>query len=471
MLFNRKAKEEFNIEDITSGEMRKMTERCAAIYRGKPEWVNENDHIRTINFAKAVCAETARLATLQLKIDIEGGARAEWIQGQMNAVMFKIREWVEYGAALGTVILKPNGESIDIYKPDEFMVTDCKNGEIIGVVFCNRDVDASGRRFYTRLEYHHMLPNRQYLIKNVCYVGATENDTSKRVPIDDTPWAGMWEETIGDNIDRPLFGVLKMPNANNVDVDSPLSLPVFADAIQELKDLDIAYSRSVKEIIDSKRTVLLDSDRLMATGGKLSNTAAGLEHRRELFGLPDYVKTVSGDGQNTFYQEINPTLQTDARLTGINALLSQIGYKIGFSNGYFVFNEKTGFATATQVESEQARTIQFIEDVRTRIKVCLYDVIYAVNAFGDFMLDSSLYPAEDFYESIYTNEDERKIHIHFGSIYTNFAEDRSRAYQLTLGNFYPKEYYLHMYEGLSEKEARRLVAAASPKQPALFAEE
>lgn len=471
MLFKSKAKEEFNIEDIASGEMRKMIERCAAIYRGKPDWVDENDHIRTINFAKAVCSETARLATLQLKIDIEGGAMAEWIQQQINAVIFKIREWVEYGSALGTVVLKPNGESIDMYKPDDFIVTDCKNGEIIGIVFYNHDVDETGKKFYTRLEYHHMLPNRQYEIKNVCFVGSSENDMNKRVSIEETPWAGMWEETIGDNIDRPLYGVLKMPNANNVDVDSPLSLPIFADAIQELKDLDIAYSRNAKEIIDSKRTVLLDSDRLLPTGGKVANTAAGFERQRDALGLPDYVKNVYGDGQDNFYEEINPTLNTDTRLTGINALLSQIGYKIGFSNGYFVFNEKTGFATATQVESEQSRTIQFIEDIRNRIKACMYDVVYAVNVFGDYMLDSRLYPAEEFLESIYTDEDERKIHIHFGPIYSNFAEDRQRAYQLTLGNFYPKEYYLHMYEGLSVEEAERLVKEATPKEPTLFGEE
>lgn len=471
MLFKNKAKEEFKVENITSEEMARLIERCADIYRGKPEWVNLDEHIKTINFAKAICAETARLATIQLKIDIDGGARAEWLQKQAYGIMFKLREWVEYGCAYGTVIMKPNGETVDLYKPDEFEVTDCKNGEIVGAVFYNHDIDETGKKHYTRLEYHHLLPNRRYWVKNVCFVGNSKNDTSKRVSIDQTPWAGMWEETVGENIDRPLFGVLKMPNANNIDVDSPLSLPIFADAIQELKDLDIAYSRNAKEIIDSKRTVLLDSDRLLPTGGKVANTAMAFERQKDLMGLPDYVKNVFGDGQSDFYQEINPSLQTDTRLTGINALLSQIGYKIGFSNGYFVFNEKTGFATATQVESEQARTIQFIEDIRTRIKACLYDVIYACNAFGDYTLDSHLYPAEEFLESIYTDESQRKIHIHFGSIYSNFAEDRSRAYQLTLGNFYPKEYYLHMYEGLSEEEAKKLVAEAQPKTPTLFATE
>jgi len=31
-------------------------------------------------------------------------------------------------------------------------------------------------------------------------------------------------------------------------VDSPLGIPIFTDAMQELRDLDIAYSRNSKEI-------------------------------------------------------------------------------------------------------------------------------------------------------------------------------------------------------------------------------
>ena len=47
---------------------------------------------------------------------------------------------------------------------------------------------------------------------------------------------------------RPLFGIIRTPQANNIDVDSPLGIPIFTDAMQELRDLDIAYSRNSKEI-------------------------------------------------------------------------------------------------------------------------------------------------------------------------------------------------------------------------------
>ena len=99
-----------------------------------------------------------------------------------------------------------------------------------------------------------------YAITNRCYVGSSKNDNGKPIEISKTPWSELLEESFIQNVESPLYGVLKMPHANNVDVDSPMGLPIFSDAIEELKDLDIAYSRNAKEILDSKRTELLDSD-------------------------------------------------------------------------------------------------------------------------------------------------------------------------------------------------------------------
>ena len=454
MIFRSKAKEEFNIEPIISQSMEDMIQKCFAIYQGKPYWLDDADHIKTINFAKAVCSETARLAMLGTKITIDGSARAEWLQKQIDNVYFRIREWVEYGCAYGTVILKPNGKGIDLVVPGNFIVTDIENGEISGVVFVNQET--VGKKYYTRLEYHRFI-NDVYAITNRCYVGDSANDTSKRIDIAKTPWSDLLEESFIQNVDGPLYGVLKMPHANNVDVDSPMGLPIFSDAIEELKDLDIAYSRNSKEILDSKRTVLLDSDRLLPSGGKVAQTGLYFKNQRDQMGLPDYIKNVYGNGTEDFYQEINPQLNTDTRLSGLNALLSQIGYKIGYSNGYFVFNESTGIQTATGVEAEQQRTIQFIKDVRDKVEGCLDRVIYALNVFADLY---DLAPV-GVYEAIYS----------FGDITYNLEEDKATWWKYVISNKAPAWMYFVKFEGMSEEDAKAMVAEATPKEPSLFGSE
>lgn len=460
MLFRSRVEDDFNIEAITSETMDKAIDLYQRIYKWNPPWVDGDDNISTINFAKAICSETARLATLAIGVNVDGSARAEWIQAQIDKIYFQLRHWVEYGCAYGTIILKPNGNTVDMFSPDRFIVTAQKNGEIAGVVFISQEQDASAKKWYTRLEYHRFMDDGLYAVSNRCYVGYSSSDMGKPVDIKLTPWPELMEDAYITDLEKPLFGVFRTPQANNIDVDSPLGIAVFADAIEELKDLDIAYSRNAKEILDSKRTVLLDSDRLLPnTGTRVNNTLSGFNKAKDDMKLPDYVKAVYGTGgiEKPFYEEINPTLQTDMRMSGINALLGQIGYKCGFSNGYFVFNEKQGFSTATQVEADQQRTIQFIKDVRDKLESCLDGLIYALDKFADLY---SLAPVGA-YEVTYD----------FGDITYNEDEDRARWYGYVVAGKIPFWYFLMKFEGFSEEEAKAIEKQARPKEPTLYGEE
>lgn len=468
MIFASKAREDFKVESISSANMENFIQKTAAVYHGKPYWIDEENGIRTINFAKSICSETAKLTTLGLSILIEGDSdRVKAIQKQIDEAKANIRQWVEYAGAYGTVVIKPNGQTIDVVLPSKYIVTDQSNGKITGIVFVNQEVSEDGKVFWTRLEYHRFV-NELYLITNKCYKGTSENDLSKPVDIKETPWNNLEEETGIENLDSPLYGVLKMPNANSIDVDSPLAMPLFSDALEELKDLDIAYSRYTEEIDESRRTVLLDSDRLIPIKGSLPTQVNTWDNARKEMQLPKFVRNILGNDAGDFYQEINPTLNTEERLKGVNALLSQIGFKCGFSNGYFVFNESKGLVTATQVTADQARTIQLIDDIRINLDACMIDVIKAINVFEDLYGTTGHLEIPD---TISTDDIDRVIHLHFTPIYTNAEEDRQRMMALTDKNYLPKWYYLHNYEGFSEEEAKALTEEATPKEEGLFSVE
>ena len=454
MIFRSKAKEDFQIESIVSDGWEKYVSTCVSVYSGTPYWVDEKNGIKTINFAKALCSETARLAMLGTKITIDGSARAKWLQEQIDAVYYKLRQWVEYGCAYGTIALKPNGKSVDLILPGKYIVTDQNNGDITGAVFVNQKTSADGKRYYTRLEYHRYTEDGLYMITNRCYVGSSENDMKEVIDIAATPWSDLAEEVAIENAEKPLFAIFKMPHANNVDIDSPMGMPLIWDALEELKDLDVAYSRNSEEIFDSAKIILLDSDRLVPSGGIVAKTAATFEKTREEMNLPKYVKNVYGNGQEDFYKEINPQLNTDTRLTGINALLSQIGYKVGYSNGYFVFNESTGIQTATGVEAEQQRTIQFIKDIRDQLEKCIGGLVYALNAFADLY---NLAPVGRY-----------EVVCDFGDITYNREEDRARWWGYVSQGRVPAWMYFVKFEGMSEEDARAMVEEAQPKKPKLF---
>ena len=455
MIFASRAKEEFNITAVTSDAMGRIVQECGRVYGGVPDWVDAEDHIKTINFAKTICAETAALTTLAVGIQIDGSPRADYLQGIIDSVYYMLRHWTEYTCAYGTIILKPNGESLDLIMPEDYIVTALDGEKITGAVF--KDKAADQKKYYTRLEYHRFEDDGVYYITNRCFAGETPNDPGKAIAIEDTPWKGLKEEVGIQGLDRPLFGVFRTPGANNVEIGSGMGLPVFYNALEELKDLDVAYSRISKEITDSKRTVLLDSDRLLPTGGRVTNTHGAFQAMREAMGLPDYVKNVYGDGQTSFYQEINPSLNTGERLTGLNALLSQIGFKCGFSDGYFVFDEKTGMITATQVESDDRRTIQSIKDMRDKLESCIDDVVYAANAFADLY---GLAPAGSY-----------EITYDFGDIVYNREDDKIRWWQYVIAGKVPAWYYFVKFEGFTEDEAKALTSDETLKGPRLFENE
>ncbi len=124
MLRKSRMKEEFNIEPITSEQMEAWVNECINIYQGNPSWLDPEDGIDTVNFAKAICSEVARLTTLGIGIKVDGSARATWLQEQIDKVYFQLRHWVEYGCADGTILLKPNGDTIDLYQFGQFEVAD-----------------------------------------------------------------------------------------------------------------------------------------------------------------------------------------------------------------------------------------------------------------------------------------------------------------------------------------------------------
>ena len=54
VLLNGKLKQEFQIEPVISQEVENLVTRCMNAYRGTPDWIDDKDHIKTINFAKAL---------------------------------------------------------------------------------------------------------------------------------------------------------------------------------------------------------------------------------------------------------------------------------------------------------------------------------------------------------------------------------------------------------------------------------
>lgn len=469
-LWQKEAQDKFGVETIESDVMKAALNDWVNIYQGKPDWTlpddNGNIDIESFNFAKKLCNETARLTTLALGITVEGSARAEWINGFMESYIARMKnEECEKACAFGYIILKPNGEGIDYVMPWNFCPTHATDGKVDGGIFFDHYHEPGDKWYYTRLEWQRFEDVSEdvciFRITNKTYKANGANGIGQECNIKETVWANLQEDVAYENIEQPLFSIFKMPLSNNIDMSSPLGVSIFSNAQKELKSLDIAWTRLEDEIFDSQKQVLL-GDALIDEPGKpvrSKYTANGVVDKTGKT-MPRYVRIIPGSTLGDEYHEINPTLQTADRLSGIDHFLNLVGVKCGYSTGQFVLNGRTGHVTATQVESDDRETIQYIKQIRDSFQSATDGLIYALDKYADIY---SLAPV-----GVY------EVNYDFGDITYNWEEDRARHWQyVTLGK-YPLWMYYVKFEGMSEYEAKAVAAETKTEnepQEGLFGEE
>ncbi len=475
-LFKTSAEKEFNVDIISSDLMEMAQIEWQNIIKGRPYWKSEN--VRTIDFAKFLCYYTSKKTCLDLNVTISGSNRADYINQCVRAMIQKsIRDKVEDACGVGGIILKPNGTynpagAIDYVMPGSFAVTEKNsNGDILGVIFIDRQI--KGDDYYTRLEYQHFTSTgddgentgRTYTIENKAFKSRGSDSLGRSIKLTDVPeWKDIPVSITISNVEKPLFGYFKMPYNNTIDYASPEGVAVFANCIEELHDLDVAWSRKGDEVDDSQHITFLDENALMKRD-KNTGDKARVE-------LPRFVKGLKRgvDAQNTI-DEHTPTMLTEQRVKDINSILSMISTKAGFSQGQFVLDRKTGIATATEIESDDSETVETITDIRNALKTAIKDLIYALDKYCDvfFNMPSGYVNALD--EDV-ADEDV----FYFKDLLASFEQDRTRAYQLVLNGVYSKRKYLKEYEGFNDKEvddmfAEREEEDAKNKKEGLFGDD
>lgn len=469
-LWQKEAQEKFGVETIESDVMKVALTDWVNIYQGKPSWAqpdkNGNIDIESFNFAKKLCNETARLTTLALGITVEGSVRADWINGFMESYIARMKnEECEKACAFGYIVLKPNGKGIDYVMPWDFCPTHATDGKVDGGIFFDHYHEPWDKWYYTRLEWQRFenvsKDVRIFRITNKTYKATGANGIGQECNIKETIWAGLQEDVAYENIEQPLFSIFKMPLSNNIDMSSPLGVPIFSNAQKELKSLDIAWTRLEDEIFDSQKITFL-GDMLIDEPGKpvRSRFTPGGAVDKTGKALPRHVRILPGTSEGDEYHEVNPALQTADRLSGIDHFLNLVGVKCGYSTGQFVLNGRTGHVTATQVEADDRETIQYIKQIRDSFQTATDGLIYALDKYADIY---NLAPV-----GVY------EVNYDFGDITYNWEEDRARHWQyVTLGK-YPLWMYYVKFEGMSEEEAKAVAAEAKTEnetQEGLFGEE
>lgn len=459
MFLRREAKDVFGVEVNQSAVMDTLIRTWGDVASGNPPWLDGDDDITTINFGQFIADVASGLVTLDIGVSLPDSSRGQHLQSMVDYLLTKLDGRVSQALCNAGLMLKPNGENIDYFAPGSFLPTAWdSNGNITGCMFAEKK--HIGKYVYTKYEYHRfetLGEGRAYMISNRAFRSVSENGKGDPCELTAVPeWAGLAEDIAIQNVEAPLFAYFGNPKPNYFDAGSPLKTPIWANCLEELRDLDIAWSRKSTEVEDSKHMTFVPEQAIVYA------QQHDVKLPRFMKGLQLGVGTV-GDGK---VDEHVATLLTEQRISDINATLAMISTKCGFDQGFFVMNEKTGVVTATQVEADDRRTIQTIKNIRDPLKEAILRVLYAANVFTDLYTDV---PAEEWSRSYAALKE--AVVFNFGDITYNYEEDKASWWKYRLQGDVPAWMYYTRFEGMSEDEAKEMIEQAAGNAPAFFEEE
>lgn len=177
----------------------------------------------------------------------------------------------------------------------------------------------------------------------------------------------------------PMFQIFKPNIANNINIDSPLGISIFANAIDEMEGVDLAYDGFCNEMRNGKLKTFVDK--------KLTKIVEG--QQKPVFDNRDTFFYQIGNGNDDTkkpFEFYAPTLRVTDYFNGINNALNLFSAKVGFGANHYRFDQN-GVSTATQVISENSEMFRVLK----KHEIILNDVIigvcralmYICNTFGN----------------------------------------------------------------------------------------
>lgn len=333
------------------GDVRKFHEY--SVYNG----VSVTKHRRySMGMAKKICEDWANLL-LSEKVAIKAGSYEKRLEALLDRNNFRVRgnQLVELAFALGTgAFVEYMGEEreivIDYVRADMIYPLSWDNGDVTECAFASTRVVDGRERIY--LQIHRTGkpdgepaedPDRYYIENR--YLDA---ESGKELEIPE----GI-EAVAGTGYEKPLFQILTPNICNNIDLDSPLGVSVYANSIPQLKGCDLIYDSYVNEFVLGRKRVLVPismAKRMMQEEG---------------------VQMPAFDPNDTVFYQMPGDRQADLKLTevdmsiraqehelGIQRSLDLLSLKTGMGTGRYQFDSSGGAKTATEVISDKSDLYQ-----------------------------------------------------------------------------------------------------------------
>lgn len=362
------------------------------IYNGN---VKRKQHRYTMNMAKEISEDWSDILwSEKCKISMKDDASQDQFDELVNDLDLYtiINQCLEKSGALGTESAVVS--VYDLVENEDTMVLDVSEGKsridlvdvdwIYPLTWNNKGITecAFGSVEYKKgiryviLSVHKIADDGNYHIYNHLFRDTNGNLTEITEQMD-----AIKDFNTGSDI--KWFAIFKPLLTNNLFNNSPFGIPHYANAIDNLKAVDICFDELKNEIQNGRRRTFARADMFNYDDGtqKLVFDPADVT----IYQLPkdatkdDLIQTDSDD------------LRTDKQIETLNINLNMLGNKVGLGQNFFHFNGIT-LNTATAVVSSNSALFRRKKKLEVGYESAIYDLVkalcYASSEFGKYNINT-----------------------------------------------------------------------------------
>ena len=323
----------------------------------------------SLKMAKKVCEDWANLLLTEKTTIIADRKDANEFIGKVltdNRFLSNANNLIEKTFALGTgaIAVKINNGEIRL----DYITADC----IIPISYDNRGINEvafvstfnkKGKE-YTYLEIHLKNSDGNYVIKNEFF-----DDCFNKVRLfDDVP------PEVETNSPTPCFVIFKPNVTNNIDLASPMGVSVYANSVDILKGVDLAYDNLCTDFFLGGKMVMMNES-IVAKEQNGERRAPQFSKKRLFMSLGDSVI----DGK--MYEEYNPQLRVDENVKGVQNQLNYLSSKCGLGETFYNF-EASPKRTATEVVYSNSTLFRNVRKHENMLEDALKNLANAILSAG-----------------------------------------------------------------------------------------
>lgn len=182
---------------------------------------------------------------------------------------------------------------------------------------------------------------------------------------------------------KKWFSVFRPLLTNNIYKNNPFGIPHFANAIDNLKAVDICFDALKNEVKDGRRRTFVRADMFNYDDGSQKLVFDPTD--TTVYQLP------KGATKDDLIQSDSDDLRTDKQIATLNIELNLLGNKVGFGENHYHF-DGTNLSTATAVVSSNSKLFRRKKKLEIGYESSVYDlaqaVAYASSTFGKYNIDT-----------------------------------------------------------------------------------